>query len=118
MTQKRDRSPGGSGGAADCNAERQSSLYSPTRRRNPAVEGWKWIDDCESKKLALLKRLSNQDDRNGKGPEDDRAFFEKFPDRSYRARLATTNEVAILEGLGDLPSIPDSMFWWAAVWQI
>jgi hypothetical protein len=44
-----------------------------------------------------LDRMAAEDEQLGRGSAGDRLFFERNPDRNYRARLATSYEVAALE---------------------
>ena len=55
--------------------------------------------------------------QNPSGSESDRLFFEKKPNREYRARLMTPDELAIMEQLCGVPPIPAKMFWFAVVRQ-
>jgi hypothetical protein len=64
-----------------------------------------------------LNRLIAEDERNGVGSVADRSFFEQHPDRSYRMRLATPNEVAVAE-LNGSPPPTGGQFVWMAVRQV
>jgi hypothetical protein len=64
--------------------------------------------------------MAAEDDRLGRGSADDRAFFERNPDRNYRARLATAYEVAWHDEMNpNAPAaLPGDLFLWVLVRQI
>jgi hypothetical protein len=65
-----------------------------------------------------LERLAAEDDRLGRGSASDRAFA-RNPHRNFRARLATSYEMAALEMMPDAPTAPSGdLFLWVVVRQI
>jgi hypothetical protein len=64
-----------------------------------------------------LDRLAAEDDRLGRGSADDRAFFERNPDREYRARLATPYEIAAFE-MRVVAPMPGGLFLWTLIHQL
>jgi hypothetical protein len=64
--------------------------------------------------------MAAEDERLGRGSAGDRLFFENNPDRNYRARLATSYEVAWFEMMPEAPAAPSSgeLFLWVLVHQV
>jgi len=48
----------------------------------------------------------------------DAAFFKQNPTRQYRARLATSEELAKLTACNAMPPIPDGMQVWTCICQV
>ncbi len=66
-----------------------------------------------------LDQLVADDENAGIGSSDDAAFFERHPERNFRMRLATANEIATTELLGGATSqIDDQRFDWMVIKQI
>ena len=65
-----------------------------------------------------LDRLAAEDDRLGRGSADDRLFFQRNPNREFRARLATPYEVAAFEMIAEAPALPGELFLWTLVRQV
>ena len=74
---------------------------------------------AERKTQRRLDALVAADDNAGIGSTEDKAFFEQHPERNYRMRLATPNEVATTALLGgETNTLPDARFDWMVIWQV
>ena len=57
-------------------------------------------------------------DRVGQMTQADRLFFERFPTRQYRVRLATQAEIRERQILENLPAVPNGLRFFIAVRQV
>jgi hypothetical protein len=75
------------------------------------------VDHCNEATTPFDRKMERIIKRGQPGSADDGAFFKHNPGRSYRVRLATTDEVEIAK-LGCDEALPREQFWYVAMHQI